>query len=219
MANYQTEYINEAIRKNELQTSEWELNPLVKDLYKFVDIFNFSFFKYEPVPTPALTFEKSNIRVFGYYRIGLNDWAVRNQINLNRVYLDSPQHELLQILIHEMVHSWEYIYADKSKLSKSWYHAKSFRDKMAEIGIKTNEKGHHLSIEDPFLYLLERQGIELPVSSHKSETAIILPPKQKPKGKSKLAKWSCGCTNIRVGVKDLEALCLKCNNIFELQDE
>jgi hypothetical protein len=37
-----------------------------------------------------------------------------------------------------------------------------------------------------------------------------------PKGKSKLKKWSCGCTNIRVAVRSLEAKCLKCGNKFEI---
>jgi hypothetical protein len=49
-----------------------------------------------------------------------------------------------------------------------------------------------------------------------SDGIIILPPKVKPKGKSKLKKWSCGCTNIRVAVKEFEAKCLKCGNVFEL---
>jgi hypothetical protein len=43
----------------------------------------------------------------------------------------------------------------------------------------------------------------------------MIPPKPKLKGTSKLKKWTCGCTNLRVGIKDLMAMCLKCGNRFE----
>jgi len=45
---------------------------------------------------------------------------------------------------------------------------------------------------------------------------IVIPinPKPPKKGSSKLKKWTCGCTNIRVAVKDAEIQCLKCKNQF-----
>jgi hypothetical protein len=63
--------------------------------------------------------------------------------------------------------------------------------------------------------LLKGQGVEF-VDVDQSDGVIILPPTVKPKGKSKLKKWSCGCTNIRVAVKEFEAKCLKCGREFEL---
>ena len=89
--------------------------------------------------------------------------------------------------------------------------------KLLEFGIVTDNKGCHLGLGDPFVYLLKKHGVEL--NHNKDPGGIIrIPPKEKPKGKSKLRKWTCGCTNIRVAVSDLEAKCLKCGNRFELAE-
>ena len=50
--------------------------------------------------------------------------------------------------------------------------------------------------------VLREEGIVVP--------AIPLPLMQMPgEGGSKLKKWSCGCTNVRVAVADFRAVCLK----------
>ena len=212
-----SEQINIEIRENELSQSDWELNELVWTLYWFVDFFNIRFFKDEPVPIPALTFERTRVNNLGYYRIGLNDFAVRDQININRLYLNRSLDEVLATLLHEMVHSWEYIYLPDTKRCKSWYHKKAFRDKLASFGILTDERGCHVGVGDPFRFLLRQHGVSL----HNGRKPgiggfVMIPPKPTPKGKSKLKKWTCGCTNVRVGIKDLQAMCLKCGNLFEL---
>jgi len=212
--------INLAIMENEVDNSDWEMNTLASELYWWVDFFNAVFFRDELAPIPALTFEKTRVNNLGYYRIGFNDFAVRDQINLNRLYINRPMFETLQTLVHEMVHSWEHIYVPEDKRTKSWYHTKAFRTKLALIGILTNEKGCHIAVGDPFRYLLRQHGVE-PEEGTGTEDGnglIVIPPKVKPKGKSKLKKWSCGCTNVRVAIQDFQAKCLKCGNEFELED-
>ena len=44
----------------------------------------------------------------------------------------------------------------------------------------------------------------------------VLPPKEKQP--TKMKKWSCGCTNIRVAV-ELHAVCTSCENIFRMVEE
>ena len=207
------EQINIAVMENELSSTEWQLNSLVWELKWWVDFFNLAFFQDQPVPTPAFTFEKSRVNTLGFHRIGLNDWAVRNQINLNRICLGRPLSETLQTLVHEMVHSFEHTYVNEKRRTKSWYHSKAFREKIAKIGIMTNPKGCHIAVGDPFKFLLEKHGVKFPDYAQEGGLYIVPP---KPKGKSKLKKWTCGCTNIRVAVQDLEAQCLKCGNLFEL---
>ena len=208
------ETINLRIMENELSATDWQLNTLVWELMWWVSFFNAAFFKPLPVPLPVLTFEKSRVTTLGYYRVGLNDFAVRNQININRLYIDRPLFETLQTLVHEMVHSYEYTYLGKDARTKTWYHSKSFRNKMAEIGILTDPKGCHTAVGDPFRFLLKKHGVDVPHIREKGGL-YVLPPKVKPKGKSKLKKWSCGCTNVRVAVQ-LKAVCLKCGNEFVL---
>jgi len=210
--------INVAIMENAIANDEWEMNNLASELYWWVDFFNIVFFKEQPAPIPALTFERTRVNNLGYYRIGFNDFAVKYQINLNRLYISRPLNEILQTLVHEMVHSWEHIYVPEDKRTKSWYHTKAFRTKLADIGILTDEKGCHIGIRDPFVQLLKRHAVEFDLNRRNAKGLIMIPPKPKPKGKSKLKKWSCGCTNVRVAIQDFKAKCLKCENEFELVD-
>lgn len=215
MQNRINEKINIEIMENELSTTEWELNGLVWELRWWIDFFNIVFFKVQPVPIPVLTFEKSRVNNLGYFRMGFNDFAVRNQINLNRLYIGRPLNEILQTLVHEMVHSFEHTYVDERKRTKNWYHTNAFRQKMVEIGILTNPKGIHIAIGDPFVFLLRKHGVVFN-STVGPKGFIIIPPKKKTKGKSKLRKWSCGCQNVRVGKAEFEATCDLCGNKFEL---
>ncbi len=103
-----SENINLEIMENELSAIDWELWSLAQELYWWVHLFQAAFFKGAPVPLPALTFEKARVNTLGHYRIGRNSFAVREQINLNRLYLTRPLHSVLSTLLHEMVHSYEY---------------------------------------------------------------------------------------------------------------
>lgn len=207
--------INIAIRENEKAVTDWVLSDLAKTLYFWTDIFNIEFFKDQPVPVPALSFEKTKATTIARYIVGRNSFGVRENICINLVHLDRPVWDILATLLHEMCHSFEHTYVDEKKRTKNWYHSKAFREKMAEIGILCNEKGSHIAVGDPFVSLLKKHGVK--VNGKKSPDGFIkIPPKLKPKGKSKLKKWTCGCTNVRVAVNSFEAICLKCNNKFQL---
>ena len=205
------ESINIAIRENEKSTRDWDLSGLAKKLYWWVDFFNLEFFAGQPVPVPVISFERTNVNNLGHYVIGRNAIGVKENININSAHLKRPLWEILATLLHEMTHSWQVSYGSPSN---NWYHNKKFRAKMIEFGIFTNKKGCHIKVGDPFMTLLKDQGVEFS-DVDLSDGAIILPPAVKPKGNSKLKKWSCGCTIVRVAVKDFQAKCIKCGNEFE----
>ena len=205
------ESINIAIRENEKSTRDWDLSGLAKKLYWWVDFFNLEFFADQPVPVPVISFERTNVNNLGHYVIGRNAIGVKENININSAHLKRPLWEILATLLHEMTHSWQASYGSPSN---NWYHNKQFRAKMMEFGIFTNKKGCHIKVGDPFMTLLKDQGVEFS-DVDLSDGAIILPPAVKPKGNSKLKKWSCGCTIVRVAVKDFQAKCIKCGNEFE----
>jgi hypothetical protein len=217
-----TEKININIMENELDATDWNLNGLAWELYWWTTFFNIRFFKDTPVPIPALTFEKSRVTTLGHYRIGRNDFAVREQINLNKLHLNRPLWDILATLLHEMVHSWEYCYLPEKERTKNWYHTKTFRQKMEEFGIICDEKGCHVGLvkKGLFVWTLRQHSVslsEIPNYNISGMSEVFpIEPKKKPKGKSKLKKWSCGCTNIRVAVPNFKAMCLRCENEFEL---
>jgi len=216
MLNRINDQINEEIMENELAAHDWELNSLIWELSWWVQFFNIAFFKEQPVPVPVLSFERTRVTTLGHYVIGRNSIGVRENINLNKAHLNRPLWEILSTLLHEMCHSFEYIYIPKGDRTQSWYHKKAFRIKLASFGILSNEKGCHIGITDPFVHILRQHGVTFDRSIQPGMT-IAIAPKAKPKGKSKLKKWSCPCgQNVRVGKKDFFATCDLCNAKFEL---
>lgn len=200
------------INKNERRTHDWALNDLADELYWWVDFFNIVYFKDQPVPVPALSFERTRITSLGNYVIRKNSFGIPENINLNSAHLNRPMWELLATLLHEMTHSWQAMYG---KPSNSWFHNKEFQLKMMNFGIVCNSKGCHSGVGDPFVYLLKKHGIIFNLDSKTESDGIRkIPTRAKLKGQSKLKKWSCGCANIRVAVKDFKAKCLNCGKDF-----
>ena len=218
--------INLDIMENELSSSDWEHNEIARDLIWWVHLFNASFFKDNPVPLPVLTFEKARVNNLGHYGIGRNSFAVKEQINLNRLHIDRPLWSILSTLLHEMVHSYEYTYVPENKRTKSWYHSKAFRDKMESFGIICADNGCHIGLEanGPFVHILMQHGVsfdEVPGFSgngNSPEGMVPIDTKPKIKGKSKLKKWTCGCQIVRIGTKSFSARCLICNQEFRLDE-
>jgi hypothetical protein len=204
--------VNLAIMKNEKYAFDWVLNNLAWELYWFADFFQIAFFKDEIVPTPALSFDNTNIRVLGHYVIGRNAFGVRDNININEKHLNMPFWQIISTLLNELCHSWEYVYVDEKKRTKSWYHPKPFRNKMRSFGIECNQKGQHIGYSDPFVNLLTQHAVDFS-SNHFIDGGK---PVMKSKGKSSLKKWECGCMSVRVGKKDFAARCLKCGMLFKL---
>ncbi|MGB6012977.1 MAG: hypothetical protein WBI57_17085 [Desulfobacterales bacterium] len=217
-----TDKINLAIMENELSATEWALNSLAWELYWWVNAFQMMFFKHEPVPIPALTFGKARVNTLGHYRVGLNDFAVREQINLNKIHLHRPLWNILATLLHEMVHSWEYAYIEPEKRTKSWYHSNAFREKMDSFGIECASNGSHIGINNKgqFAYLLRQHAVtfdNIPDFKMFKGAVKIFPIDGKPKikGRSKLSKWTCPCgQNARVGKAEFHASCDLCNERF-----
>jgi len=215
MKNRVNDKINIEIMENELSASDWEFNSLAWELRWWIDFFNMAFFKDQPVAMPALSFERTRVNTLGHYVPGRNSMGLLENINLNRANLNRPLWDILATLLHEMVHSYEYTYVPEAKRTKGWYHTKAFRLKLAEFGILSSEKGVHMAVGDPFVFLLRKHGVEF--GTYKISGGLIqIPPKPKKKGKSKLKKWSCGCQNARVGKAEFEATCNLCENRFEL---
>ena len=205
------ESINIAIMENETNATDWALSDLASELYWWADFFNIAFFKDQLVPAPVISFAKTRIDNLGHYVSGRNAFGIKENININRAHLSRPLWSILATLLHEMTHSWQAIYG---KPSKSWFHNKEFRTRLKHFGVVCNEKGAHLKVGDPFVFLLNKHGVSFEDGSYSGGT-VSAKSENRPKGRSKLKKWKCPCgQNARVGRKQFFATCDLCRQKF-----
>ena len=88
--------------------------------------------------------------------IGRNAFGLKENININKAHLNRPLWDVLATLIHEMAHSWQFMYGNPGK---SWFHNKEFQLKMLELGIIINNRGCHMGVTGEFVYMLKRHGM------------------------------------------------------------
>ena len=209
MNTSRTETVKTAIIDNVGYDHDWRFSTLAGELYWWVDFFNTAFFKQQPVLVPVISFSKDRITTRGQYRSDHNGFGVKDTLVLNRTHLDQPMWATLATLLHELTHAWQAIYGSPST---SWFHNQEFRHKLAVCGITCDTSGHHASLGDPFVFLLQKHGISF---TDLNNAHCQMGPMPRQRGKSKLKKWSCDCTNVRVAVSDFKAQCLKCSNRFK----
>ena len=185
---------------------DWEHRELARELHRWAVIFD-SEFKLK-IPNIALAIDLLRPTTLGHFRPGHNGFGLACEIAINRRHLRSREPwQVLGTLLHELLHAWQEAHG---KPGKNNYHNKEFRAKALEYGLIIDHWGHtQYAPESPFVELLRRHGVQIPA----------LPvPAPKSKGSSKLKKWSCGCTNVRVAIADFQAKCLRCGNKFVCAD-
>ncbi|MBI3466026.1 MAG: hypothetical protein HY000_23680 [Planctomycetes bacterium] len=186
------------------QAETWEHRELVQELQRWATIFDFEF-KLE-ITEVALSVDWSRYRSLGHFRPGHNGLGLRGEVAINQRQLPSREPgQILGTLLHELLHAGQQVHGTPGKGN---YHNKQFRDKAGQYGLIVEPNGvTHYAPQSPFTELLRKHGVHIPE----------LPgPTLQERGTSKLKKWSCGCTNVRVAVADFRAKCLRCGNNFEM---
>lgn len=207
MNPHSQEDINQQIKDHEASVSDWQFQQLAETLYRWHGLFNQAFFEFK-LQTTVISFEQRRVNNFGHYVVGRNPIGVHHNINLNAIHVGMPLWRVLSTLVHEMVHQWET--QVHQRRTGGWYHTKTFRKKLSEIGIACNHQGHHLHYDYPFLSFLEKHGVN--VTEVEQENIRFLPLK----GKSKLKKYQCGCPiNVRVADSRFSATCNHCHQPFQ----
>ena len=182
------------------QRSEpWAGQALIAELQDWVERFNVEF-KLD-IPEIVLCLDHLSVNRYGHFRYGHNGFGLKGEIAINSRYLTDkrPIWEILGTLLHEMLHAWQQIYGTPGKRN---HHNLEFRNKAREFGLIIDRRGvTSYAPESSFKGLLRQNGIC--VADDDS-----LPVVERQRGKSKLRKWSCGCTNVRVGKAEFHARCL-----------
>jgi hypothetical protein len=143
----------------------------------------------------------------GHFRVGHNGFGLKGEIAINVRYLTDQESfwRILGTLLHELLHAWQHTHG---QASGRCHHNREFRDKARDLGLVVDGKGVTGFADDSrFKNLLRQYGIDVPEGE--------INPTTRKAGSSKMKKWSCGCTNVRTGVGDFQAQCLKCGKRFQ----
>lgn len=228
------------VRKNAENAHDWEYADEAVKLYRRAVLFKERFL--DPIlltdrgrlPDPVISFANMrNYRVLAGYRLVRNPQGLLYEITFNTEQYEEVEGKKvwrygewaqMETLLHEQVHLWQQNFGkDPVKPGKA-YHNREFVDKCESLGLHPKlGEGYHLKLADgPFALLMNELGIKPP------QEVEQLPPElmidwfkllsdllgNKPKGRSSLSKWSCGCQNVRVGTKEFYAVCTICHNPF-----
>lgn len=204
------EKINLQLMKHETSLEEWELNELVRELYRFLDLFNKHFFN-DSLPPAVIEVANTRYDRFGHYVRGRSGLGLMHTININRQHINRHRVLVLKTLEHEMIH------LDQDTRSEcTGYHNKAFQLKSIELGIPVNKKGVTIGLTDPFVSFM-REHLPDNLKDFNLEELLreLHTPIKKGQGKSTLKKWGCGCRSCRVGTSDFEdVLCRRCGKDF-----
>jgi hypothetical protein len=191
------------------RTEPWRWQGHLIELQRWSDIFAFTF-KLE-IPHVSLAVTRLRASRYGHFHCGHNGFGLKGEIALNARYLDGsrPPWEILGTLLHELLHAWQQSHGAPGK---SNYHNVEFRRKAREFGLVIDQRGvTNYEPESPFMTLLREHRIDLPEMPEPPAEPLY-------QGSSKLKKWSCGCTNVRVAKAVFRARCLLCGNEFTYVD-
>ena len=156
----------------------------------------------------ALCIDRLPSTRYGHFRGGHNGFGLRGEIAINARYLSGQRQvwEVLGTLLHELLHAWQETHGTPGKRN---HHNMEFQAKARELGLIIGACGvTGYAANSPFKELLRKCGVSVP--DHAIEAPVA-----RPRGDSKMKKWSCGCTTARVAVADFRAKCLKCGNEFK----
>lgn len=143
------------------------------------------------VPEFTISVDKNNKKQLAHYKVGRDGLGIKERISFNVIYLGRSKADLISTLLHEMLHGVQYAHG---KPGKGNYHNAEFIGWCERLGIPTNSKGQDLGIVPDGLFAQYAKR-------HKLDGKFELRRDQKPKPTgSKLKKWSCGCTNVRVAI-------------------
>lgn len=222
--------INKAIKDNARASVDWKHQATADKAYAMYEGVNEQLFQ-DNLPEVVIGFD-DRLKKSGEYYFEGDNISLKHHFDIRT---DLSPLELFIAILHNAVHANQDVYKPKGK----WYHGKEFTENMQEYGITVNDLGNTISLEPDTLEptlgrlglthlvsdLLDFDAVEATVSTapDTGETIttakVVLNTPAKPKGKSKMKKWSCSCTtptNVRCAT-NLTAYCTTCDSDFEEQ--
>ena len=186
------------------------IRPIIKELERIYDGLT-KHFKVNAI-RPIITIQTKGRQknTLGWY--GANKWkSGKKQINEINICAENLNKDPIETLIHEMVH-YHNEHNKVNDCNAHQYHNKHFKERAENYGLNVKKEGRHgwafTSITPKLQEILNKIKVNKKIFSLYRQTQISI------KTPTKMKKFTCGCTNVRCAV-NLEAKCLKCNNIFQ----
>ncbi|HYT87561.1 MAG TPA: hypothetical protein VEL76_02475 [Gemmataceae bacterium] len=202
--------VYETLAAHQQTERDWSLHGVLVELHRWAEIFATEFRL--QLPPVAFCVGPTRRNCYGYFRPGHNQFGMRREILIRDTHVTCQIAKrefwpILGTLLHELLHAWQ----DQNGLpGLNNYHNAQFRGKAAEYGLIVDARGYtQFPPGGPFFAVLRKHGMPVPA---------IPSPIVRERGRSRLKKWSCGCTNVRVAVAHFRALCLNCNRPFAPAD-
>jgi hypothetical protein len=206
--------VYDALAAHQVSETEWQYQDVIGEFQRWRGIFN-SEFKLDLPPT-AFRIGGAKSNCYGHFRPGPNDFGLAREIAFNERCLaerlvTGEFWKALGTLLHELLHAWQHKHGRPSPWN---HHNLEYRKKAESVGLLVSSRGittGHIP-DSLFFQLIARHGIATPSLATPAPRVVATH-----RG-SKLKKWSCGCTNVRVAVADFRAQCLHCGKLFERED-
>lgn len=159
------------------------------------------------VETPSIRIERLPKNCDGRFRPGRHPTQSTDEIAINSQHLILPLWKVLGLLLHLHLHQWQHHHGKPGRRN---YHNQEFRNKAAEFGLRVSQDGTtEYSDDGSFLKLLRKHRVDASLNAPPLLKAAVQP------ARTKMHKWSCGCSNVRVAISDFQARCLKCGKNFK----
>ena len=204
------EPITALLGSHQLET-DWPRKDLFRELHLWLGNFGEEFKLH--IPDVALRVDRLPVTRLGHFCPGRNGFGLSGEVALNVRYIKPDRFwRVLATLLHEMVHAWQHVHGHPSRRA---HHNREFRAKLSSFGLVWSREGTEFPFPSPFWTLLQAHGVRIPISPDGTRgVADARGSAHGIAGTSKLKKWSCGCTNVRVAIVDFRAQCLKCGLVF-----
>lgn len=214
MSSISSSPVYDVLAAHQSEQVNWRYQPVIQEFLRWRDIFNVEF-KLELTPT-AFRVGGANSNCYGHFRPSPNDFGLPREIAFNEHHLltrlaSDEFWKALGTLLHELLHAWQF---DHGRPSLRNHHNKQLREKAAALGLLMSASGvTTYAPASPFLDLLKQHGVRTP-----DLPGVTFAGSVPVRPGSKLKLWRCLCTNVRVGVADFRAQCLKCGAAFNRQN-
>jgi hypothetical protein len=211
---------------------ENNLKPVLNELHKAFDLYNEEFFG-GALPQVVITIQSQGKRsAYGWISVQKvwSDGAGSelHEINISAEHIgsrDNKMVDVLQTLLHEMIHLYALENDIKDVSRNGSYHNKSFKANAEAHGMEYTHDGPDSKIGYSAITLTDETK-EIIAEWDLDESAFGLTragdgggEKKKGKKKSNIVKWVCGCdVIIRSSKPEINVICGDCGTKFEKQE-